>query len=649
MQQSDEDIIEEIQDQHPYTRGKTKEMYKLADYDIIKITFSEPSVAQRAKDEGMKLFGTSIVPSQIEFERYTQIRQCMKCYSYKHVTRECSYQGMTCSECAATNHTWQDCRAQFKRCAQCKGDHRTFSALCLFRKDAIKATLAERERIEAEKTNKQYSAIVKQAQQSNIQTTKQVIQQTLKDQPKATVIELGTVTNTRLAIAYLHAHCMNLAEPGSFHKHLNEMMQKNGFPPMAWAPNRVPTLEMLGLKPPLLPTPRAPCNTPNNTPVMEKENEWKQPTLETTAEWNQRFPPFENLPLPPFGTPQGTSQELPRPLVPQVRPVHGTAPASLRPQPQRDLQHRRGRTPQRKRPAEETQIFTAIPSMMQSPLIPAAIQKNREAEPTVTATHATAIAAEVTTAQVAETSTTAQKAAATVAEDTTAQAAEMPTTEQQAPSTTAEDTTSKAAEAPTKFQQAAATSAEDTPTLAVGTIPTTQQAITTAAEYKTPTQQTAEKGAIIKTITIRAADHSYAQSPASAGSDILGRNLNSLRSPRPQLEHSFNTQGTLQQAHPSAQDLGLKLYTDEKNKGKFNGRSSEELTLYIKLDDIRYTFTNTNYSEASVKEYIHQGHIHLTPELIIIKKKGEIVGVRNGLDTSIKTHKQQPKKKKNSN
>ena len=91
------------------------------------------------------------------------------------------------------------------------------------------------------------------------------------------------------------------------------------------------------------------------------------------------------------------------------------------------------------------------------------------------------------------------------------------------------------------------------------------------------------------------------------------------------------------------------MCTDERNKGKFNGRSSEELTLYIKLDDIRYTFTNTNHSEVSVKEYIHQGHIHLTPELIIIKKNREIVGVRNGLDTSIKTHKQQPKKKKNSN
>ena len=146
-------------------------------------------------------------------------------------------------------------------------------------------------------------------------------------------------------------------------------------------------------------------------------------------------------------------------------------------------------------------------------------------------------------------------------------------------------------------------------------------------------------------MTIHAADHSYAQSPASAGSDILGRNLNSLRSPRPLLEHSFSTQGTLQQALPSARDLGLKLYTDEKNKGKFNRRSSEELTLYIKLDNIRYTFSNTNYSEVSVRDHILQGHIHLTPELIIIKKNREIVGVRNGLDTSIKTHKQQQKKK----
>ena len=152
-----EEMIEEINSTTPNVNGKVEEIYKMQGHSIIKIKMADTTSAQRLKDNGMRIFNISITPQQIEYERFTAIVQCMKCYSYQHTTNKCNVRGIKCSECAATTHTWKECTANNKKCASCGGPHRTFSSLCEKRREVITST-AERNAIrEEEKNNKLYT------------------------------------------------------------------------------------------------------------------------------------------------------------------------------------------------------------------------------------------------------------------------------------------------------------------------------------------------------------------------------------------------------------------------------------------------------------------------------------------------------------
>ena len=180
-----DEIVKEIEEQALYTKGKVIEVYKMPQHAILKLKFSELEIAKRVQRDGIKLFGCSYPPWQLESERYTQLRQCMNCYSYQHITQQCDSKDPICSECSG-KHYWKECNdKQIRKCTQCGGPHRTFSALCKVRKQALNREMERQTLQQEEKDNKSYSNILKHNTKQAVEATKAVIQKSAKGTEEA--------------------------------------------------------------------------------------------------------------------------------------------------------------------------------------------------------------------------------------------------------------------------------------------------------------------------------------------------------------------------------------------------------------------------------------------------------------------------------
>ena len=247
-------------------------------HSILKIKFKDIKTAERIKKNGITLFYTTNLPVNIENEKFTPIKQCMKCFSYEHTRFECKVKSVICSECASKDHVFYQCKSQFKKCVVCGGNHRTFSNLCQYRKDSRARAQVTQERVRVEQKHATYASILNhQAQKTAEATTtavrgvteevKQVVKETVRNTTQSkNTIHLDNVANTTAALAYIHAQVMNMVKPGTFAKHLNEFLEKNGLPKVAWAPATVPGLEVYGLI--------APPNNNQNTYVVPDDSDW---------------------------------------------------------------------------------------------------------------------------------------------------------------------------------------------------------------------------------------------------------------------------------------------------------------------------------------------------------------------------------------
>lgn len=111
----------------------------------IKVRFRSMAIADKIKETGLRLFWFSISPHNIEYERYTNIPQCMVCYLHDHVKSSCPNKDKKiCSECAEVGHI----NKVNPKCVNCGENHRTLSGRCKARKEVIK-------KIEQEKTTKE--------------------------------------------------------------------------------------------------------------------------------------------------------------------------------------------------------------------------------------------------------------------------------------------------------------------------------------------------------------------------------------------------------------------------------------------------------------------------------------------------------------
>lgn len=260
-----EDIKQELEKENEWIR--VEEVVKIKDYThIIKIRLEEISMAQKAQQHGILAYNMAISPNQIEQEKYVHIRTCFNCYQMEdHLTKECPYSDLKiCSECSETGHTYKDCKNSEKACINCKrngnqANHRTLAMSCPLRKTIITKGINEDRSKMLNKEENTYAAIARRAVAEAKQTE------------TTTQINLSDYKHTKILISIMHAHVINLCNPGSYQTELNRMLEKNELPTM-WFPDNPDSGKLLGATAAQSPEDHSEINTNetsnNNTEAM---------------------------------------------------------------------------------------------------------------------------------------------------------------------------------------------------------------------------------------------------------------------------------------------------------------------------------------------------------------------------------------------
>lgn len=220
---------------------KIEEVIKMKNYThILKLRLEETSMVEKAKQRGILAYNMAISPSQIEQETYVHIKTCFKCFQMEdHITTDCPYTDLKiCSECSETGHTFRECKNSEKGCINCKtrgvqSNHRTLAMACPIRKKIISDKINENKEITMEKEQTTYAAIARRA----------VLE--AKQPGSPTQINLSELKHTKILISIIHAHVMNLCNPGTYQRELNNMLEKNDLPSM-WFPENPNSGRLLG-------------------------------------------------------------------------------------------------------------------------------------------------------------------------------------------------------------------------------------------------------------------------------------------------------------------------------------------------------------------------------------------------------------------
>lgn len=236
---SAEDIKEEIERENPWM--KIEEVIKIKNYThILKLRTEETSMVEKASKQGILAYNMAISPSQIEQETYIHIITCFNCYQMEdHLTKDCPYSNLKiCSECSELGHTYRECKNTAKGCINCKNygqqyNHRTLAMSCPLRKKIIK-----------EKTDEQKTTVANQEQSTYAAIAKRAVAE-VKNTGKLTQINLSETKHTKILISIMHAHVMNMCNPGTYQTELNRMLQKNELP-MMWFPDNPDSGNLLG-------------------------------------------------------------------------------------------------------------------------------------------------------------------------------------------------------------------------------------------------------------------------------------------------------------------------------------------------------------------------------------------------------------------
>lgn len=219
-------IKEEIEDKN---HGMSiTEIIKIKDYThVFKIVFAETAMADKTLQHGLHLFNLSITPSQFERERFINVQTCFNCYTYNsHSTANCPQSNqLVCSECAEVGHKYTQCNNSYKGCINCKlagkpHNHRTLAMSCPIKKEKIKEIEQREKDKQTQKAHAPYAAAVKA-----------VIKETTAPSTAPTqTIQLSEISHLQIMTAVIHAHIMNISNPGTYERELNDMLRLNNLP-----------------------------------------------------------------------------------------------------------------------------------------------------------------------------------------------------------------------------------------------------------------------------------------------------------------------------------------------------------------------------------------------------------------------------------
>lgn len=206
----EEDIREELKHQNEWIGNSITETFKFPKSNTIKITFDHQEKARKSTMQGLLLYNMRVPPHQIQQDEYINLQTCMKCYQIEdHHTNQCPKdpEFKICSECGEEGHHYRNCSNQHKRCINCKEPHRTLAMKCPLRKKALKE-----KRTANRDNNKTYSNVV--------QTPTAKLHQ----------FHMEREIPAKILSCMLHAHLMNMGNPGTYEIVLNQTLTLNNLP-----------------------------------------------------------------------------------------------------------------------------------------------------------------------------------------------------------------------------------------------------------------------------------------------------------------------------------------------------------------------------------------------------------------------------------
>ena len=105
--------------------------------DTLKMTFVTAEMADRASQDGIKLFNYNIRPEGLEKEIYMKIDQCFKCFSFDHTSSLCQRPACKCSICGGEHHYRKCPRKDSPRCINCSGNHPAVANVCRIKRERM--------------------------------------------------------------------------------------------------------------------------------------------------------------------------------------------------------------------------------------------------------------------------------------------------------------------------------------------------------------------------------------------------------------------------------------------------------------------------------------------------------------------------------
>lgn len=222
LSKTDEEIGNELE--RTKTGVKVKQVIRLPTArTIFKVRLETSQMAKRCAAEGILLFSQSFPQTAVSQDFYVRLDQCMRCYAYDHVKRECpkpeTYK--ICSSCGAEGHLYTSCCNVFVKCIHCKADHPTMAARCPKRKELLREKSKQLRETTKTRATVSYAA----AAGTSKQQSQSLPQKATWSQPPD---RMATIINTALIKATL----AEAAKPGSYQTVLDAIYKANGLTPV---------------------------------------------------------------------------------------------------------------------------------------------------------------------------------------------------------------------------------------------------------------------------------------------------------------------------------------------------------------------------------------------------------------------------------
>ena len=130
LDRAEQDLIDSINSENYITILK---LTKIQKYKLLKVKCSTPKEAEDLKTKGIKCSSIIIPPRDIDYERFSEITQCYRCYGFNHKSSSCKKE-QVCSKCGDNGHFHLDCKNPTIKCVNCKEAHYAVSYKCKVKK-----------------------------------------------------------------------------------------------------------------------------------------------------------------------------------------------------------------------------------------------------------------------------------------------------------------------------------------------------------------------------------------------------------------------------------------------------------------------------------------------------------------------------------